>query len=206
MKKLFFAILYTLLIISLGGCKTVSKKIEDTTEKEKQKLSKWLNKPEEDLKSFYGQPDKVEFLKTRNRNYVYITEKYKIKCERKFEVNPNKIGLMGFSAGGAVTMQAAYEATENNQPNFIAPIYPWMTIVAPHKVPSNQPPAFISCANDDPHELSGPSVNIYMDWIAAGAEADLHMFSKGGHGFGTNKFGIPVDIWSDLLVDWILSL
>ena len=45
MKNLFFAILYTLLIISLGGCKTVSKKIEDTTEKEKQKLSKWLNKP-----------------------------------------------------------------------------------------------------------------------------------------------------------------
>ena len=35
---------------------------------------------EEDLKNFYGQPDKVEFLKTRNRNYVYITEKYKIKC------------------------------------------------------------------------------------------------------------------------------
>ena len=64
MKNLFFAILYTLLIISLGGCKTVSKKIEDTTEKEKQKLSKWLNKPEEDLKSLYGQPDKIEFLKT----------------------------------------------------------------------------------------------------------------------------------------------
>ena len=97
MKKLFFAILYTLLIISLGGCNTVSKKIEDTTEKEKQKLSKWLNKPEEDLKSFFGQPDKVEFLNTRNRNYVYITEKYKIKCERKFEVNPRNI-VVGFSS------------------------------------------------------------------------------------------------------------
>ena len=97
MKKLLFAILYTLLIISLGGCKTVSKKIEDTTEKEKQKLSKWLNKPEEDLKSFYGQPDKVEFLKTRNRNYVYITEKYRIKCERIFEVNPRNI-VVGFSS------------------------------------------------------------------------------------------------------------
>ena len=97
MKKLFFAILYTLLIISLGGCNTVSKKIEDTTEKEKQKLSKWLNKPEEDLKSFYGQPDKVEFLKTRNRNYVYIIEKFKIKCERKFEVNPRNI-VVGFSS------------------------------------------------------------------------------------------------------------
>ena len=95
MKRLFFAILYTLLLISVSGCQTVSKKIEDTTDKEKQDLSKWLNKPEEDLKSFYGQPDKIEFLKTRNRNYVYITEKYKIKCERKFEVNPRNI-VVGF--------------------------------------------------------------------------------------------------------------
>ena len=97
MKRLFFAILYTLLLISLSGCQTVSKKIEDTTDKEKQDLSKWLNKPEEDLKSFYGQPDKVEFLKTRNRNYVYITEKFKIKCERKFEINPRNI-VVGFSS------------------------------------------------------------------------------------------------------------
>ena len=97
MKKLFFAILYTLLLISISGCQTVSEKIEETTDKEKQELSKWLNKPEEDLKSFYGQPDKVEFLKTRNRNYIYITEKYKIKCERKFEVNPRNI-VVGFSS------------------------------------------------------------------------------------------------------------
>ena len=97
MKSFYFRILYTLFLISLIGCQTVSKKIEDTTTKEEQELSKWLNKPEEDLKSFYGQPDKVEFLKTRNRNYVYITEKYKIKCERKFEVNPKNI-VVGFSS------------------------------------------------------------------------------------------------------------
>ncbi len=97
MKKLFLLILYTSLLISLTSCQTVSKKIEDTTTKEEQELSKWLNKPEEDLKSFYGQPDKVEFLKTRNRNYVYITEKYKIKCERKFEVSPRNI-VVGFSS------------------------------------------------------------------------------------------------------------
>ncbi len=95
MKKFFKVILFTLLIVSLAGCQTVSKKIDDTTAKEEKELSKWLNKPEEDLKSFYGQPDKVEFLKTRNRNYVYITEKYKIKCERKFEVNPRNI-VVGF--------------------------------------------------------------------------------------------------------------
>ena len=97
MKKFLFTILYTLFFISLISCQSVSKKIEDTTTKEEQELSKWLNKPEEDLKSFYGQPDKVEFLKTRNRNYVYITKKYKIKCERKFEVNPRNI-VVGFSS------------------------------------------------------------------------------------------------------------
>ena len=97
MKRFFFTILCTLFLVSLIGCQTVSKKIEDTTSKEKQELSKWLNKTEGDLKSFYGQPDEVEFLKTRNRYYVYITEKYKIKCERKFEINPRNI-VIGFSS------------------------------------------------------------------------------------------------------------
>ena len=97
MQKFLKVILFTLLIVSLAGCQTVSKKIDDTTAKEEKELSKWLNKPEEDLKSFYGQPDKVEFLKTRNRNYIYITEKYKIKCERKFEVNSRNI-VVGFSS------------------------------------------------------------------------------------------------------------
>ena len=97
MREIFFAFLYTLLLIFVAGCQTVSKKIEDTTAKEEKELSKWLNKSEEDLKSFYGQPDKVEFLKTRNRNYIFITEKYKIKCVRKFEINPRNI-VVGFSS------------------------------------------------------------------------------------------------------------
>ena len=124
----------------------------------------------------------------------------------KYNINPNKIGLMGFSAGGAVTMEAAYTSISKNQPNFIAPIYPWMLIVDKQKVPLNKPPAFISCANDDPLMLATPSVQIYQDWISAGAEAELHMFSKGGHGFGMNKINSPVDRWSQLLVDWILAL
>ena len=97
MKRLFFTFLYTLFLISLASCETVINKIDQSTELEKKELSKWLNKSEEDLKSFYGQPDKVEFLKTRNRNYVYFTKKYKIKCERKFEVNPKNI-IVGFSS------------------------------------------------------------------------------------------------------------
>ena len=97
MKNSLVKILCTFLFVLLAGCQTVTQKIDQTTELEKKELSKWLNKSEEVLKDFYGQPDKVEFLKTRNRNYVYITEKYKIKCERKFEVNPRNI-VVGFSS------------------------------------------------------------------------------------------------------------
>ena len=94
LKILFFIILA---FPALNACQTVTTKIDETTEQEKKELSQWLNKSEADLKSFFGQPDKIEFLKTRNRNYIYITEKYKIKCERKFEINPKNM-VVGFSS------------------------------------------------------------------------------------------------------------
>ena len=94
LKILFFIIL---VFPVLNACQTVTTKIDKTTEQEKKELSQWLNKSEAELKSFFGQPDKVEFLKTRNRKYIYITEKYKIKCERKFEINPKNM-VVGFSS------------------------------------------------------------------------------------------------------------
>jgi hypothetical protein len=97
LKKLKLCIYLLAALVILSACQTVTNKIDQTTELEKKELSKWLNKTEVDLKIFYGQPDKVEFLKTRNRNYVYFTRKYKIKCERKFEVNPKNI-VVGFSS------------------------------------------------------------------------------------------------------------
>ena len=97
MKNLKLNFFLILALIALNACQTVTTKIDKTTEQEKKELSQWLNKSEADLKSFFGQPDKVEFLKTRNRNYIYIKEKYKIKCERKFEINPKNM-VVGFSS------------------------------------------------------------------------------------------------------------
>ena len=94
-KFVFFIILSSL--VFLTSCESVSKKIDEKTILEKKELSKWLNKPEAELKIVYGQPDKIEFLETRNRNYIYLSQKFKIKCERKFEINPNNI-VVGFSS------------------------------------------------------------------------------------------------------------
>ena len=95
MKKFYLNILYTLILFSVLGCTTVSKKIDEKTLQEEKKLSKWLNKTESQLKIVYGQPDKIEFLETRNRYYIYSSKKYNITCVRKFEVNPKNI-VVGF--------------------------------------------------------------------------------------------------------------
>jgi len=97
MKKFYFSILYTLILFSVIGCQTVSKKIDEKTMQEEKELSKWLNKPESELKTVYGQPDKIEFLETRNRYYIYSSKKYNITCVRKFEVNPNNM-VIGFTS------------------------------------------------------------------------------------------------------------
>ena len=94
-----FKLIFFIFIIfsTVSSCQTVSKKIDEKTALEQKELSKWLNKSESELKISYGQPDKVEFLDTRNRNYVYETKKFNIKCERKFELNP-KNKIIGFSS------------------------------------------------------------------------------------------------------------
>ena len=93
-KFVFFIILSSLIFTA---CETVSKKIDEKTLQEEKELSKWLNKSESELKIVYGQPDKIEFLETRNRYYIYSSKKYNITCVRKFEVNPNNI-VIGFTS------------------------------------------------------------------------------------------------------------
>ena len=94
--KFVFFIIFSSLIL-LTACQSVSKKIDEKTLEEEKELSKWLNKPESELKIVYGQPDKIEFLETRNRYYIYSSKKYNITCVRKFEVNPNNI-VIGFTS------------------------------------------------------------------------------------------------------------
>ena len=94
-KFVFFIIFSSLILFT--ACQSVSKKIDEKTLQEEKELSKWLNKPESELKIVYGQPDKIEFLETRNRYYIYSSKKYNITCVRKFEVNPNNM-IIGFTS------------------------------------------------------------------------------------------------------------
>ena len=121
----------------------------------------------------------------------------------KYEINPEKIGIMGFSAGGAVTMEATYKSSEKNRPNFIAPIYPWMNIVDNQEPPAYGPPIFIVCTTEDAFKLAIPSAKIYTDWAEKNYISELHLYHHGKHGFGMRKTNYPVDNWFENMVDWI---
>tara|TARA_E500000178_G_scaffold346335_1_gene397800 strand:+ start:6364 stop:6606 length:243 start_codon:yes stop_codon:yes gene_type:complete len=76
----------------------VSEKIDENVKKEEEKLNNLLNQTEETLKIEMGKPDKVNFKKgSKNRFYIYENKKFKIKCERIFEINPRNT-VVGYTS------------------------------------------------------------------------------------------------------------
>jgi acetyl esterase/lipase len=121
----------------------------------------------------------------------------------ELKIDPGRIGFMGFSAGGTLTMSVVYNATEENRPNFIAPIYAYTGAVIGSAMPKEKTPAFIVAATDDQLGLAPNSVDIYSKWIVAKQPAELHMYARGGHGFGMRKQNIPTDNWIDRFAEWL---
>ncbi len=129
--------------------------------------------------------------------------KYVRRHAAEYTIDPAKIGFMGFSAGGTLTMSVVYNATDESRPNFVAPIYPYETAIIGSAVPTATTPIFIAAASDDDLGLATHSVHIYLKWLEAKQPAELHMYEKGGHGFGTATKHLPVDSWMDRFTDWL---
>jgi len=115
-------------------------------------------------------------------------------------IAPDRIGIVGFSAGAMLTMGVVMEHDADSRPNFAGPIYGaglWEGAANPPEAT----PLFLLGAADDP--LAAGSVATYTKWKAAGYPVELHMYSKGGHGFGMNKQGLPADRWIERFGDWL---
>ncbi|MFP5229236.1 MAG: alpha/beta hydrolase [Acidobacteriota bacterium] len=117
-------------------------------------------------------------------------------------VSPDRVGILGFSAGGGIVADVAFHYTPEGRPAFVAPIYEGgFTPDAP--VPADAPPMFIAAATDDSLGLAPTSVALYQAWVAAHQSAELHMYAKGGHGFGMHKQGLPSDHWIEAFTEWL---
>lgn len=118
-------------------------------------------------------------------------------------IAPNRIGIAGFSAGGGVVMGAVMQHDALSRPDFAAPIYAGYRTATP--VPQDAPPLFIALADDDNLVAPISGARLYEAWHAAGKPAELHVFAKGGHGFGMRRQNLPSDAWIDLLKTWLAN-
>lgn len=148
---------------------------------------------------------------------------------REWGIHTNRIGIVGFSAGGhlAITTatrfeQRAYDAIDeidkvSCRPDFAVAVYPGYLIeqqpagvetnkavLAPYlRIPSTTPPIFLVHATDDPVAGAENSVVMYASLKQANVPTELHVYAQGGHGFGVRKTSLPCSTWTDRCVAWL---
>ena len=149
-------------------------------------------------------PDRREDLMKPLRPLILNDGQQAVRMVRErlteWGLKPDRIGMVGFSAGGNVAVNTALTHDPDCRPDFVAAIYSggWEDVT----VPEDAPPMFILCAADD-EMASANSLRLYNMWKTAGHPVELHIYSKGGHGFCLRKMNLPVDTWRNRLVDWL---
>jgi acetyl esterase/lipase len=129
--------------------------------------------------------------------------KYVRTHAKELNIDPQKIGFMGFSAGGTVTMSVMLSAPQELKPNFIAPIYLYKNAVVGNLMPTKSTPIFVAVASDDQLGLMPHSIKLYEEWYAAKHPTELHVYEKGGHGFGIMKHQTSSDQWAADFENWL---
>jgi acetyl esterase/lipase len=141
-----------------------------------------------------------------------------------WKIDPNRVGVLGFSAGGHLAAvisnhadfrykgESDADAAINTQPDFTILIYPayltdaTLTKLAPEVVPTaNTPPTFLVQAEDDPvHE---ENVLLYFEGLKlAKVPAELHIFAQGAHGYGLRPGPLPITHWPEFAATWMHTI
>ena len=144
----------------------------------------------------------------------------------QWQVDPRKIGVLGFSAGGHMVAalsthfeQRLYPAVdaadkESCRPDFAVALYPGHLAVREKNfalnpsinVTARTPPTFLLHAHDDPIDPVQNSLVYYSALTKAGVPAELHVYMKGGHAFGLRPTDLPITQWPRLVETWLATL
>ena len=134
---------------------------------------------------------------------------------KEWGIDPNRIGIMGFSAGGEVASLVAYSPGDGDakatdpidqlsaSPSFQIMIYPG-PLGIPEVIPTNAPPSFWLAANDD-RQPARTIAEMLPTYRAAKVPIEVHLFAKGGHAFnmGNRSKLVTVKRWTNRLADWL---
>jgi acetyl esterase/lipase len=121
---------------------------------------------------------------------------------QSWHVDPARVGIMGFSAGGGVAVGAALAARSDASPDFLASLYgPSLMDV---DVPEHAPPLFIAVGSTHFNVTNG-CLALFAAWRAAGKPAEIHVYDQVSGGFGMTKRGLPVDGWTERFREWLTA-
>ncbi len=121
----------------------------------------------------------------------------------EYKLASGRVGVIGFSAGALITMELAVDASAARRPDFAAAIYGGLP--ADKHPPEGAPALFLVATQDDRQVPAQESIEIHRKWTKAQRPAELHIYEKGGHGFGMRARGLPVDAWPQSLEAWLVA-
>jgi acetyl esterase/lipase len=121
----------------------------------------------------------------------------------KYGVRGDRVGAIGASAGAMTVIDLALAPDSSARPDFAVAA---SGAAPPEAGPATAaPPMFIVAAQDDPQVSVARSAELYERWTRAGRPAELHLYEKGGHGFGLRHRGQPADLWPQALEAWLAA-
>ena len=97
--KIIYSFFIVVLLFVISACQTIENKSQSAIKKENEKLSKFIQQPESELKIVMGEPDSIIKSDKGTTFLIYKKKKYSITCERKFEIDKNKM-VVGFTSKG----------------------------------------------------------------------------------------------------------
>jgi acetyl esterase/lipase len=120
----------------------------------------------------------------------------------EWRIDPERVGIIGFSAGGGVAVGTALAPRSEASPDFLVSVYgPSLQDV---DVPTHAPPLFIAVGANHFNVTNG-CLALFAAWKAAGKPAEIHVYDGISAGFGMTKRGHPVDGWTDRLHEWLVA-
>lgn len=146
----------------------------------------------------------------------------------ELHIDPHKIGVIGFSAGGHMVaaisthfehrVYPAVDAAdlESCRPDFAIAVYPGHLSLAANSIALNPdiqthithrtPPTFLLQDEDDHVDRVEDSLSYYMALKAAGVPVEMHLYAQGGHAFGLRHTEFPVTAWPQLVETWLKTI